>query len=133
MSFPSAADFQFTDEHRFLCGLGGLEFERVTQIWLYFPLVSGSGGQSSLRPPIFNSQMTQIFSGSLCGGGIKRVPQISQMNTDFFDLFGLDDADFSFISYTQMRPIRSDLRRFFANLCGSPCRGICLGGCEGGV
>ena len=29
----------FTDEHRFLCGLGGLEFERVTQI----------------------SQMTQIF------------------------------------------------------------------------
>ena len=39
MAFPSAADFQFTDEHRFLCGLGGLEFERVTQI----------------------SQMTQIF------------------------------------------------------------------------
>ena len=31
-----------------------------------------------------------------------------------------------------MRPIRSDLRRLFANLCGSPCRGICLGGCEGG-
>ena len=39
MAFPSAADFQFTDEHRFLCGLVGLEFERVTQI----------------------SQMTQIF------------------------------------------------------------------------
>ena len=39
LAFPSAADFQFTDEHRFLCGLGGLEFERVTQI----------------------SQMTQIF------------------------------------------------------------------------
>ena len=39
MAFPSAADFQFTDEHRFLCGLSGLEFERVTQI----------------------SQMTQIF------------------------------------------------------------------------
>ena len=78
-------------------------------------------------------RFTQISSGSLCGGGIKRVPQISQMNTDFFDLFGLDDADFSFISYTQMRPIRSDLRRLFANLCGSPCRGICLGGCEGGV
>ena len=38
-NLPSAADFQFTDEHRFLCGLGGLEFERVTQI----------------------SQMTQIF------------------------------------------------------------------------
>ena len=55
------------------------------------------------------------------------------MNTDFFDLFGLDDADFSFISYTQKRPIRSDLRRLFANLCGSPYRGICLGGCEGGV
>ena len=33
----------------------------VTQIWLYFPLVSGSGGQISLRPPIFNSQMTQIL------------------------------------------------------------------------
>ena len=32
LAFPSAADFQFTDEHRFLCGLGGLEFERVTQI-----------------------------------------------------------------------------------------------------
>ena len=88
-------------------------------------------------------RFTQISSGSLCGGGIKRVPQIwlslrppifnSQMNTDFFDLFGLDDADFSFISYTQMRPIRSDLRRLFANLCGSPYRGICLGGCEGGA
>ena len=44
-------------------------------------------------------------------------------DADFFDLFGLDDADFSFISYTQMRPIRSDLRRLFANVCGSPCRG----------
>ena len=56
----SGSPTDFTDEHRFLCGLGGLEFERVTQI----------------------SQMTQIFW-----------------------------------------PIRSDLRRLFANLCGSPCRG----------
>ena len=39
LAFPSAADFQFTDEHRFLCGLGGGGFKRVTQI----------------------SQMTQIF------------------------------------------------------------------------
>ena len=35
----SGSPTDFTDEHRFLCGLGGLEFERVTQI----------------------SQMTQIF------------------------------------------------------------------------
>ena len=29
----------------------------LPQIWLYFPLVSGSGGQISLRPPIFNSRI----------------------------------------------------------------------------
>ena len=39
----------------------------VPQIWLYFPLVSGSKGQISLRTPIFNSKI----------------------NTDSLDLFGL--------------------------------------------
>ena len=71
---------EFTDSHRFLCGLGGGGFKRVTQI----------------------SQMTQIFL------------TYSVLMTQIYP---------TTISYTQMRPIRSDLRRLFANLCGSPCRG----------
>ena len=45
-------------------------------------------------------------------------------DADFFDLFGQITQIYpTTISYTQMRPIRSDLRRLFANLCGSPYRG----------
>ena len=40
----------------------------VPQIWLYFPLVSGSGGQISLQPPIFNLQITQILDLLGLGG-----------------------------------------------------------------
>ena len=79
MAFPSAADFQFTDEHRFLCGLSGLEFERVTQI----------------------SQMTQIFltysvrftqTFTFCTNS---CPTDSTDSHRFFDLFGQTYADFS--------------------------------------
>ena len=95
----SGSPTDFTDEHRFLCGLGGLEFERVTQI----------------------SQMTQIF--------LTYSVRFTQTFTFCTNSCPTDFTD----EHRFFWPVRSDLRRLFANLCGSPCRGICLGGCEGGV
>lgn len=65
---------------RGLCGLGGII--EVPQIWLYFPLVSGSGGQISLRPPIFNSLIYTDFFAT-CAADDKRGTQITQMTQIF--------------------------------------------------
>lgn len=73
----------------------------VPQIWLYFPLVSGSGGQISLRPPIFNSLIYTDFFAT-CAAEDKRGTQMTQM-TQIFS---------SIIPYPQMRPIRSDYADF---------------------
>lgn len=86
---------------RGLCGLGGII--EVPQIWLYFPLVSGSGGQISLRPPIFNSLIYTDFFAT-CAADDKRGTQITQM-TQIFLTYS--------VRFTQIFPSSS----YFENPC----------------